>query len=463
MISAFNSSAVVRRIAYRATGFFLAAFLIAIALSNAWAQSKENSDQSSLGGKVCTADGKPIGGALVLLSGAGSELPTVKTDDRGRYSFEVRPGLYSLHLEKKGYNATSIGAISIQPGQKKAIDVTLNARSSSPEVPQFYDQPQFTVSGVTDTTNLGGHGSDTIVRTRDSLAKETAALGKDSSPQPSSAAEHEQASIHHRAADSDEKSGDSLAAVREYQRAAELDPSEPYLFDWGTELLLHHAPEPAVEVFGKGVRSFPGSIRMKVALGASLFAQGSAEQAIKTICEASDLQPDNPVPYLFLGKIDRAESSSSPELLDHLRRFATLHPESPEANYYYAASLWKAQKTNPDPANAQQVEKLLNRAIQLDPKFGVAYLQLGIVHFEQGYFAKAIPDLQRAAQFSPENEEAHYRLGQAYRRTGEAEKSRAELQTYERMSKESAESRERERHEIRQFVYTLRDQSPRQP
>ena len=40
-----------------------------------------------------------------------------------------------------------------------------------PKIFQFFDQPQFAVAGVTDTTNLGGHGSDTVVRTRETLAK----------------------------------------------------------------------------------------------------------------------------------------------------------------------------------------------------------------------------------------------------------------------------------------------------
>ena len=35
---------------------------------------------------------------------------------------------------------------------------------------------QFTVAGVTDGTNLGGHGSNTIVRTKESLAKDIASL-----------------------------------------------------------------------------------------------------------------------------------------------------------------------------------------------------------------------------------------------------------------------------------------------
>jgi hypothetical protein len=53
------------------------------------------------------------------------------------------------------------------------------------------------------------------------------------------------------------KLGNPLEAVREYQRAAELDASEQYLFDWGTELLTHRALEPAAEVFTKGNRLFP--------------------------------------------------------------------------------------------------------------------------------------------------------------------------------------------------------------
>jgi len=59
-------------------------------------------------------------------------------------------------------------------------------------------------------------------------------------------------------------------------------------------------------------------------------------------------------------------------------------------------------------------------------------------------------------------EEAHYRLAQAYRRVGDAAKAEAELQTYERIAKESEQKTDRERHEIRQFVYTLRDQPPPQ-
>jgi tetratricopeptide (TPR) repeat protein len=61
-------------------------------------------------------------------------------------------------------------------------------------------------------------------------------------------ATHDQANLHHLLGDVHEKLGDSLEAVRHYQRAAELDPSESNLLI-GARSYNDHAPEPAVEVF----------------------------------------------------------------------------------------------------------------------------------------------------------------------------------------------------------------------
>jgi len=259
-----------------------------------------------------------------------------------------------------------------------------------------------------------------------------------------------------------EKLGNSLEAVREYQRAADMEPSESYLFDWGSELLLHHAPEPALEVFTRGTHLFPRSVRMLVGLGASWFARGSYEQAVQRLCEASDLNPNDPVPYLFLGKMQGTETSPAEQVIEKLHRFVAQQPENAEANYYYAMSLWKLGDGQQDIARAAQVEGLLRKAVRLDPKYAAAYLQLGVIHSEQKNYPQAISDYQQAIQADPEMEEAHYRLAQAYRRIGDAAKAETELQIYDTVAKESAQKAERERHEIRQFVYTLRDQPPPQ-
>ncbi len=467
---------------------------------------------------------------------------------RGAYSFGViHGGVYELRAELSGYGAAEVSSVFVGPKEVKDVDLTLQAAKTSPPQsdsagkPEFFDQPQFTVSGVTDTTNLGGHGSDTIVRTREALAKEAVSLGKASPGGAAAAVEaerslresiksdpnnfganhdlgklltergkandaipylerarelkpddyensydlalayesagnyeiarrhaetllvkYDKAELHHLLGDSQEHLGNSLEAVREYQRAAELDPSEAYIFDWGSELLLHHAPEPALDVFAQGNRLFPRSVRMLIGLGAAWFARGSYDEAVQRICEASDLNPNDPVPYLFLGKMQSAQSAPSDKTVEKLRRFVTLEPENAQANYYYAVGLWKRRKGAQDTASTEQVGSFLSNAIRLDPKFASAYLQLGILHSEQRENVRAIADYQQAVMADPQMEEAHYRLAQAYRQTGDAAKAATELQIYDRLAEESAQSAERQRHEIRQFVYTLRDPSPAQ-
>ena len=477
------------------------ALLILTLSAFVWAQ---NGNSASVQGTVRDGQGRAVAQAQVQLQAKDSrQLLTAASDEHGSYTFrQLRDGVYVLRVVSASGTA-EIPSIALGANETKTVDVRLgSAASSGHSAPQFYDEPQFTVSGVTDTTNLGGHGSDTVVRTQDSLAKETATLahpetvgGADRAATEKSLREalaHEPASaeanhrlgvlllasgradeavaylrraaeiqpgdaeVHHALGDAEEKRGDPLEAVRQYQRAAELDASEPYLFDWGAELLLHHAPEPAIEVFTKGNSRYPKSARMLIGLGAAAFARGANEQAVQRMCESSDLNPVDPTPYLFLGKMLRAGNRPSQEEIDKLQRFVKLQPQSAEANYYYAVALWKARKDPHDPAVAQ-AESLLEHAVQLTPKFAAAYLELGILHAEERDYAKAIANYQQAVQIDPRLEEAHFRLGQAYRQAGEAEKSKEELRIHRQLAHESAQQIDRERHEIRQFVYTLRD------
>jgi tetratricopeptide (TPR) repeat protein len=442
---------------------------------------------ASLRGTVSDSQGKLVAGATIHLQLKDStQTQTVHTDQEGKYIVPaISGGVYFLSAEMAGYSDAEIPAVFIAPNEAKTFDLTLLAtktesHSASARSPQFFDEPQFTVAGVTDTTSLGGHGSDTVVRTRETIAKETVSLGK---PRAGTAhagdyekqrdhllalvAHEDKAELHHSLADIQEKLGDPLDAVREYQRAAELDPSEAYLFDWGSELLLHHAPEPASEVFARANRLFPQSTRVLIGLGASWFARGSIDQAVRRICEASDLNPADPMPYLFLGTIQNAETSTSEQVVEKMHRFVTLQPKNAEANYYYAVALWKQRKGSQDKATAAQIESLLREAIHVDPTFGAAYLQLGALHSDQKDYPRAISDYQQAIQANPhmtalQAEEAHFRLAQAYRQVGDAAKAEAEIQARNQIDKDLNKEAERERHEIRQFVYTLRDQPPPQ-
>jgi tetratricopeptide (TPR) repeat protein len=519
-------------------------------------QFDEQAGSAILQGWVRDSRGHPVAAVTVYLQDkAGAETLTARTDSEGAYRFPgLREGIYTLRAEMTGYRATTFGPCVLGQRETKKIDLTLEspkASGSSSDKPEFFDEPEFTVAGVTDAMNPGGHGSDTS--TTETLAKETASLpvteskagaasSRTASVSSSSSAvvedslrkdaereprnfdvnhrlgkmlldggkgaeaipylerasrvnpgdyenayelalayardgqyerartqtrtmltaqdtagkeldRQEQAELHHLLGDVEEKLGNSLEAVREYQRAAELNPSEGNLFDWGTELLIHRAFEPATEVFNEGNRLFPHSARMLAGLGVSWYARGSDDQAVERLCQASDLNPDDPNPYLFLGKIQSVETAQSTCMMEKLGRFVRLQPDNAQANYYYALGLSRRN----DADDLAHAESLLAKAVRLDPKLAAAYLQLGVLYSQRGDSSKAVSAYLEAIAANPGLVAAHYRLAQAYSRSGEKSKAQAELQIYNQLSKKTAEESDRQRREIQQFVYTLRE------
>ena len=268
----------------------------------------------------------------------------------------------------------------------------------------------------------------------------------------------DQSESHHLLAEVSEKLGNPLEAVREYQRAAQLDPSEGNLFDWGAELLLHRAVEPAIEVFTKNNRLYPRSARNLIGLAVALHARGSYDQAQQRLCEASDVNPKDPNPYLFMGRILSTQALASEGASERLARFVKLRPEDAQANYFYALSLLNQGTENRDTKKQVRAEELLEKAIHLNPDLAGAYLRLGTIALDRGDFARAIQLYIKAAAIEPRSPEAHYSLAQAFVRSGEKEKAEEELHIYQRVSKDAAEKLDSERRAIQEFVVTLPDQ-----
>ena len=130
------------------------------------------------------------------------------------------------------------------------------------------------------------------------------------------------------------------------------------------------------------------------------------------------------------------------------------------AHYFYAVALTKQGRSA---ENFDAAEAELKTAIELDPHLGNGYLQLGILRFEREDFPGAVSALQKAIENTALPEEAHYRLAQVYRRMGEADKATGEIELFKKISAEKNKEAERERHEMQQFVYTLRGQGEPHP
>jgi tetratricopeptide (TPR) repeat protein len=509
-------------------------FLAATAALGA-AQTKpiDSTGTAIVQGNVRDAAGKPVVNATVSLAGQNRAQDSrgldqiTHTDLEGRYRFvAVRAGLYSLRAEMPGYSDANVAGVKLAQHKTTKVDLVLGSNKASElpiattitlapakaitQAPEFFDEPRFTVAGVTPATNSGGHGSDTVLRTTEALAKATVSLSNDAATGSDSATSQTEdslrkeldrepdninanrqlgkllldkgrpadgvpylqkalrlapadAELHHSLGKAEEAADNSLDAVREYQRAAELDPSEATLFDWGTELLAHRALEPATEIFTRGNHLYPSSVRMLIALGVSWYARGANDRGARYLVDASDLAPANPEPYEFLGKMQGAEMSSSPPVIERLARFAQLRPDNALANYYYAVALAKQppESLDGDADNSSHVESLLQKALHLDPKLAAAYLQLGILYSQRADFAQAISAYKNAIEVSGKDDEvlqtAHYRLGQAYLRIGEKTKAQEELQLHDKVSNKTKEDTNRARRQIQEFVISLQN------
>jgi tetratricopeptide (TPR) repeat protein len=203
---------------------------------------------------------------------------------------------------------------------------------------------------------------------------------------------------------------------------------------------------------------------MLAALGTALFAGALYDQAAESLCQASDLNPADAEPYIFIGKIEMAAPNPLPCIEPRLARFVQQQPENSLANYFYAMAIWKRQQQPIlDQKALQQVQTLLAKAVAIDPKCGDAYLQLGILSTSQHNLEKAIGFYNQAIAVDPQLGEAHYRLGVAYDRIGSPEKAKQEFQLHDEIEKLQAAAVERQRREVKQFLVVLEGQPATPP
>lgn len=261
------------------------------------------------------------------------------------------------------------------------------------------------------------------------------------------------AELHNLLGQIEEKEGDFVAAANEFETAAHMEPSESNLFDWGSELLLHRTLDPAIEVFKQASERYANSPRLAIGYGIALYSRGNYDEAVRSLLRASDLNPSDPRCYLFLSKAYDSSPGQADEVIQRFRRFAELQPENARASYYYAMSLWKGKRAQDPEVDFRQIESLLRKAIGLDPKLSEAHFQLGNLLSEQSRYGDAIPEYLSALRNDSELPDAHYRLAQAYVRTGQKDKAQPELAIYQQQRAQHMAELDRQKAEIRQFVY----------
>src|SRR4051794_34315882 len=292
-------------------------------------------------GMVRTSAGEAVPYASVLLV-ERMQTESIETTTKADGTFALsapHTGTYLLKVRKSGWRDTDRENLEVSITNQRVNVVLERLGGTSSAAPtlgtmEFEDKPNFTVAGVTDSTQAGGHGSDAGARTSEVLARETARLKPfgmneisdqlltdDIAARKPSGTENElraalsqtpgsfeanrhlgefyflaqkypeavplferayqidpedhangydlalayrangdyarareqvrkmlakadKAELHSLLGNLDERLGDPLDAVREYEQATRMDPSEQNFFEWGTELLLHRAVAP---------------------------------------------------------------------------------------------------------------------------------------------------------------------------------------------------------------------------
>jgi tetratricopeptide (TPR) repeat protein len=258
-------------------------------------------------------------------------------------------------------------------------------------------------------------------------------------------AQHETGELDNLLGEALDKSGDTKGAATEYYRAAQLEPSEENIFDLASFLLQHKTYEGflnnSLAFFRYGVQKYPRSAKLTVGLGVALYADGRYDDAVQTLCAAVDLDPTDPKPFEFLGKVSTASPAHIPEIRKRLEAFVHLYPGNGPASYYYAMSLWQRAEGEPA-ADMATIQALLEKAIAADANFYEAHYQLGILYQDQQKYQDAIREFNQTLKLRPDYNRAHYRLFLLYTRTHQKQLAAEHLAMLKQIKKEDAEAEE---------------------
>ena len=107
------------------------------------------------------------------------------------------------------------------------------------------------------------------------------------------------------------------------------------------------------------------------------------------------------------------------EAMAHFNRAIQIWPDFGEA--YLNRAVAEHDESQPGPALAD-----LNRALDLDPDSTRAYNERGQIYLENGDLRKAIAEFSRSLQVTP-TVEGHYQRGEAYEKLGDHQKAIADF------------------------------------
>jgi tetratricopeptide (TPR) repeat protein len=283
-------------------------------------------------------------------------------------------------------------------------------------------------------------------------------------------------------------------ALDYFRKAGEWNPSlETLSRNWGMAAFYAAHDDQAVEPLRRQLAAHPDDLRIRAALGLSLFMLQNYPSALETlrpierevdndpglqyayaVClvktgdypegvrRLKSLEQQNPNDadvHMLLGQAF-ANQGEHGTALEEYRKALTLDPNRAQLHYLTGLALIRrgspaeaeqelrvALKLNPIDVSSkyhlayaliQQQQKdearvLMEEVVRHDPNHADAHYELGKLQLERGDVKTAISNLETGTKLKPDGDYIHYQLAMAYRRDSRTEDAEREIKLYQEL------------------------------
>lgn len=192
-------------------------------------------------------------------------------------------------------------------------------------------------------------------------------------------------------------------AVRNFERAAEIQPDFPEIdFNLGLAAFRTQRLAEAIASLTRAVKTQPGNSAAWQLLARAEFEYGDCDAAIPDLKTALAAQPDDPGLLLSLGTcLGRAGQASEAEAV--FKRLLQSNANSSDLHMFLAQGAYAMNRI--DDARSE-----FNRALALDPHTPDAHFFMGMIALQQADFPAAERELRAELQSFPDNQKVRYHL-----------------------------------------------------
>jgi tetratricopeptide (TPR) repeat protein len=285
---------------------------------------------------------------------------------------------------------------------------------------------------------------------------------------------------------------DFKMAAEYFRKAGEWSPSlETLDRNWGMAAFYAAQYQDAVPPLTRQLQKQPGDVRVRAALGLSLFMvqnfngaldtlkpiqsevdgdpglayafavslvkTGSYDEGVRRLKSMEHANPNSADLHMMLGSAF-ADQHEYDTALQEYRKSLAIDPNQAQTHYLAGLALIRnghpkdaveelrtALKQSPSDVSAkyhlafaliqvqqkEEAQSLLRDVIQQDPKRADAYYELGKLQLEQGDTKGAVLSLETGTKVGPDADYIHYQLAMAYRLDSREEDARREIKLYQ--------------------------------